>query len=273
MSEFICPGCGAPLQVSGDPDFITCSFCSRVIDTGLNPEMRLRKKGKETAQKVRQYGKNLNTLSCMEKDIVEKTEQVKTAEEKKKSYKSTVIVAALFIWIFCTAAIYFWLEEALWSYDGFRVFCDIFLPAAAAAGIIYLVRKLLLRKLPVIQAEAEKQRSILNEAENSLEKFRDSFDMSFMPEKYRTEKDIGYIANALETEKAYTLSQAMALCDDRKDRDAFEERQQKALSEMEKLANSKKPEKNDGSELIGVAAAAVGTAVAGKVVKEIFRHL
>lgn len=279
MTDLKCPGCGAPLTVKEDTDIVTCSFCSKVIDLGLNGEQAQLRKAKAVAGQIRQYGRNLDRLSALQAEIRDRSEQLEAGRIKRKSFKSSTVVTAVVLWAVLVLIILFWLEDALYRYDFFRVFSEIFLSAAAGTGIGFLSAGRITRRLPEIDTDIRSQEELLRESESTLQSFSASFDVNFLSPALRNKKDLDFLAGVLETGRAYTLHQAIILCEDKKDREAFEQRQQETLQEMRKIQNETKnsnrsaKRKETGSELADVAAAAVGTAVAGKIVKEIFKRL
>lgn len=276
MKEFLCPSCGAVLKFSATDSVAKCEFCGTITDLERSSEEIIIKKAHTLAQQVRDYVDMKRKVSKATDFLNEKNKNYNDVLEKKKALVPNVWLKFIAIWIACIILFGFLMNRLLYSFDVLPIILDV---VFAGASGYYL--------FPHIKREKEKGLIKLNEAEqnalaekenaeNNLSEVSAAFDEDFIPASIRdNDEAINFIIGALESERAYTLNQAIGLWNDRE----FYQKQieQTVSKSIEEKGKSTDEKSKNGAEIAGAftgaALGAIGGAVAKKAVKEFFNHL
>lgn len=271
LVELRCKSCGAVLKVSTESRFITCAYCDSTLEREMSDEERGQISAKETAEKVDRYKKNYMKLSSLinRRNILEKStdagKEVLSDNILDKFKPGTVLAVCLAVSVLILIA---------GGFDG--IGAALFF--AVVGGCLFFLLKLLrksrendieMAKLKE-KEEFEKRRKQLGEVERLIAEVNASFDIHYIPEKYREESILDQIYDILISERAYTLSAAFNIYEDRTQQRQSIQLQQQQMNEIENLRKMQQEmmqnQQKDNSGNLGKTAAFLGGAIIGSSV-------
>ncbi len=275
MKEFNCPNCGAALTVRAADRIAKCEFCDSVIDLERSNDEISAERAQEIAQQIREYVCTKKKIKEAKRFLEEKNTQYSEVLEKKKSLVPGIWTKAIIIWIVCIGIFGVIMNEMLYAFDVLPIILDVIF-----AGTIgyFIFSKIPDRKQKSILKYNEAEKNTLLEKENASKKLSElsaNFDESFLPADIRNDNGaISFIINSLETERAYTLRQAIGLWEDRK---FYQKQINESVSKNINAQNKTVKNENKEAEAIGAfagaALGALGGTVAKNAIKEVMKHL
>lgn len=268
MIEYNCGNCGAILKVNADDDVVVCDFCGSTIELERSSEDVMKKRAHALAEKIREYDKINRNIQDAKSEVSRLTSEYINVQAQRKKIAPDIYMKAVGIWILALSVCWFIVS----SLDVFGIILEV-LAAIAGGYFAYITAK---KKVDEsLHANTVREQYLFKQKEEANKKSEElsaEFDEDFIPVQVRNAKAIQFIINALETERAYTLPQAIGLWEDKSEyQNKFDELNRKIAASQVESDSSKDHDSLD--TLTGAALGAVGSVVAKKAVKEIFKRL
>lgn len=275
MKEFNCPNCGAALTVRAADYIAKCEFCGSVIDLERSSSEISAERAREIAQQIREYDNTKRKISEAADYLKEKNNQYSEIIERKKNVVPNIWMKAVVIWIVCIAIFGVIMKEMLYAFDVLPVILDVIFAGTIGYFIINKIQGYKQKSI-LKYNDAEKNALLEKEkASKNLSELSANFDENFLPANIRDDTEaISFIINSLETERAYTLRQAMGLWEDRK---FYQKQIDESVSKNITAQNNTVKSENKEAEAIGAfagaALGALGGTVAKNAIKEVMKHI
>lgn len=275
MRDYKCRNCGALLNIEPGTYFVKCEYCDTVIDLERSIEQVSSEAAQKCAEKIREYRNTQQKVKDAWLDIGIKAALWNEKKEKLEKVNSEVYTKYALSWFFSVFAFCILMLILLHDIMFFMASVDLAFAIGIGCAFFSLAKKAKERKMK--EADSEVSQAYLQKkyAEDSYAELWKSFDVDFIPEHVRSDEALSFMIKALESEKAYTLRQAVSQWEDRT------ELQTHTYYEENTCGNNETESKNSKSvkdaEVIGAfagaAAGALGGAVLKKVAKEVIKHL
>jgi len=232
-----CPCCGAKVQADEDKSLNYCEFCgsqlsietarSQGYDMEMGRQKAARQEALSAAEKLgelkepfinlRKYEVGAKTLSKMVTDLNRKEESL----IKNKTFKivKTPVIVALIFWLF--------LVMLRASFGVWMFFALIAILSIPLSGMLYE------GTCKSVASQIDQHEGNLVANIKKIEEYKaimDKYPDIRIPEKYYNERAIEYIRGALLNNQASTLGQAIAMCDEKNDREKQMKLQQQQIA-------------------------------------------
>ena len=282
LTECRCTNCNAPLMIDENVEFYTCEYCDEVIHRELSPEVAGAATGKNLAKKIEKYQNNLSKLDTLKRKRDRLFDEITEKRNEKASMvghrpSGGISFTAIFIIIEVIAVISTissgdW-EILLYGTIG-ALLGGYYFSDSNKDEIAEYDNKM--RNLDTEIPNLEKQ---FKTADDELKTLQKEFDINYIPERYRSKDALDYLKDVLDCGRAYSMKEAYNLYEDHQDRVKQRKLQEQSL-ELQKqnldLQREKASEETTNSviDALGtVASVAVGSAIVGKIGKEILKKL
>lgn len=277
MTNYKCPNCAASLSVGKTDNIVKCEYCGTVINLDRTEGEMSSHRAAALAQEVREYKKHKAKVDAARLALAQKENRYSQIQKDGEKLSFNTYLTAAAIWLGVYIVIASILSSALHYQDVIRIFLDIVLFVGCGYYALKFAKSQKDKKTEINAEKEEQARIQKNYAQKALDEVSVGFDEDFLPEEARNDDAINFIIKALETERAYTLKQAIGQWEDQT---AMEEKLREANA-RNVSANINNEKTNVGAETLGAftgaALGALGGAVAREVtreaVKEIKRHL
>ncbi len=284
LNAMKCPSCGALLKYDTGSDNVKCEYCGCIHFFDLNDEDRNIKAAKKLAEDVRNYRTTLLQMNDAE-DNKNIAEHSLSGSKHQNTLVGYLFIPVLFlIWLFAA-----WITKSVFaglSNISVILFNIVTFPficaegAGLALGGVPLYNYLSNRGLNKVSTAEQEYK----ESEEKFNKIKADFDIDFIPEKYRDEEILLFLINQFDTQRAFTLQQAINLYEDKEAQDAINKRHEQELEHMriiqeqneQLLKQNNKAASGNDSVLKGVlagGAVAAGGMIAKKVAKEVLNEI
>ena len=289
LIEFKCPSCGADLKTDASREMMYCEYCGKrlILD---DESMRVRisidnareagfefEQGRMSAQSnnVRAEAEKLHRMI----DALPEYERLKSCyevldrqcrEDKNKHVKIAPLLGWAVLCLFLARLISINFSNLVRYHDPSRI--EVIL---VSAGIIALVVGRQYSKLIGNREKAENNARLRNGVKSELDALLSESGLDSIPEDYRTAESLQYFDNALVSQAALTISQAvhnyelyrrqMELVEQNRRQLELQEQQLREMKEMRK----KMKDKDDDDNALGtIAAIGLGAIVVRSIFKK-----
>lgn len=275
MKEYKCPNCGAALKFNLTDNIVECEYCNTVVNLERSYGEISAEAAHNLAEKIKEYSDTKKKLEKAKSDLKKKSnEYSEILVEQKKTVPMVFLIFGV-IWALLCVVFICLMEEWIYHFDIFRICLDI--SFAIASGYVFLLLSRKTRDKKVSEMNEKVQQAFLQKeySEKCYAEIESTFDENFIPAEVRNEEAIKYIIKALETERAYTLRQAISQW---KDRSELQARVMSAVNNSKNdSANHNKDCSKKDAEVIGAftgaAVGALGGAVIKKTMKEVLKNI
>ena len=324
LTECRCTNCNAPLMIDEDVEFFTCEYCDEVIHRDLSAETPSEATGRMLAKKVAKYQDDLKKLGMLEnrrqelqRDITEEKSRIASRNAPASSTQSSTDIngKSIFGVVIFIIGLIIGIPNIVAGHIGLGII-EIFVALIIGASMMgsntesssdeSTIRGIQNRAL---NDKGDREFSALNYGSNNsngssvnsstrlemlndklkttikeFEEHKKSFDMDFIPARYRSQDAMNYLKDVLDCGRAYSMKEAYNLYEDHLDRVKQHQMQQQSLDlqrqnlDLQRERIEKENTTNDDSsgviDALGtVASVAVGSAIVGKIGKEILKKL
>lgn len=273
LVELKCKSCGAVLKVSTDSRYVTCAYCDSTLEREMSDEERGMLSAGETAEKVDRYKKDYLKLSSLinRRKMLEKSTDVKKdnlSDSVLDKFKpKTVLAVCLVMSVLILIAS---------GTDGIGAALFFAIVGGCTFFLLKLLRKSRENDLEIAKAkeqeEFERRRKQLGEVERLIAEVNATFDIHYIPEKYREESILDQIYDILISGRAYTLNAAFNIYEDATQQKQSIMLQQQQINEIESLRKMQQEmlqnQQKENSGNLGKTAALLGGAIIGSTVKK-----
>ena len=289
LIEFKCPSCGADLKTDASREMMYCEYCGKrlILD---DESMRVRisidnareagfefEQGRINAQSnnVRAEAEKLHRMI----DALPEYERLNSRyealdrqchEDKNKHVKIAPLLGWAVLCLFLARLISINFSNLVRYHDPSRISVIL-----VSAGIIALIVWLQYSKIIGNREKAENNARLRNGVKSELDALLSESGLDSIPEDYRTAESLQYFDNALVSQAALTISQAvhnyelyrrqLELVEQNKRQLELQEQQLREMKEMRK----KMKEKDDDDNTLGtIAAIGLGAIVVRSIFKK-----
>lgn len=227
------------------------------------------------AEKIKTYSDTKKKLEKSKSDFEKKSNEYSELLVEQKKTVPKVFLKFGIIWAVLCIVFLCFMEEWVYHFDILRICLDISFVLGSGYGFLLLARKTRSQKVSEMNEKVQQAFIQKEYAEKCYAELENTFDEDFVPAEARNEEAINYIIKALETERAYTLRQAIGQWEDHSELQA--RIINAANNSQNNTTNNNKDRSKKDAEVIGAftgaAVGALGGAVIKKTINEVFKNI
>ncbi len=279
LFEYKCPSCGALLKISPEESFVKCSYCGTIVQRELDDYEKASASAKKLGAKVEKYKKDMHELDRLKDSMLSGDRRLRELESKahmesKMTWDHPLVIPII---IAILAVMSLFANHDISTGVTGLVFYGV--AAVVVYGVTISNKNSAEKAVENARNGIEPARKKLEETKAEYESLKRSFDPEFIPAQYRNDQALDFIIGLFRTEQASTMGEAIKRYDEHVHQKKMEQLQEQQIAlQKEQIAkldhiSANKTEEEIGSTAAKAGAAVVGTMIAGKIVKEIFKNL